>query len=108
VDGPDVELTASEAAEASGAEDWASEGGSAEASPAEAAPEEASAVDEFHLPVEGAAVAPAEGDRTPQDALSGQFRMHPGHTRETIYRDAAGNILYSVIDSYEAIFGNQG
>jgi len=28
--------------------------------------------------------------------------------RAMIYRDAAGNILYSIIDTYEEIFGTQG
>jgi hypothetical protein len=49
--------------------------------------------------------APAEGDTGAQDAFSGQFRMHVGHTRETIYRDADGNILYSAIHRFEEIFG---
>ena len=31
--------------------------------------------------------------------------MHPSHTRETIYRDADGNILYSIVQRFEEIFG---
>lgn len=58
-----------------------------------------------HEPVSGAAAAPAEGDTSAQVAHSGLFRMHPGHTRETVYRDSEGNILYSVVHRFEEIFG---
>lgn len=62
-----------------------------------------------HVPASGADAAPAEGDTSAQVAMSGQFRMYPGHTRETIYRDGDGNILYSVVHSYEDIFdGGEG
>lgn len=57
-----------------------------------------------HAPLSGVAAAPADGDTAAQDAHSGQFRMHPGHTRETIYRDADGNILYSVVHSFDEVF----
>lgn len=54
-----------------------------------------------HLPVSGANAGGSEA----QHEHSGQFRMHPGHTRETIYRDASGNILYSIVHKFEEIFG---
>lgn len=76
-----------------------------EAEPAAEASEDEGRLADPLVPVSGVNSAPAEGDTAAQTEFSGQFRMYPTHTRETIYRDADGNILYSIVQTFEEIFG---
>ena len=88
-----VEDAAPEASDATVEGEWGAEPVEAEA--------------DHHLPASGVLSAPVEGDTAAQEAHSGSFRMHPSHTRETIYRDSEGNILYSIIHKFEDIFGKK-
>jgi len=123
VDAPDAEASASEVTDPAqpgwqGEDSW--DAAASEVAVEDAAPEASDATVEgewgaetveaevdHHLPTSGVLSAPVEGDTAAQEAHSGSFRMHPSHTRETIYRDSEGNILYSIIHKFEDIFGKK-
>lgn len=59
--------------------------------------------EELSVPVHEPLPSVAPSEMQPAE-LSGKFRMQPSHTRETIYRDADGNVLYSLLETYDEVF----